>query len=264
MPTWPSPTICGSPYDQGMALAAQGDASKATELLEKAALSPDLELAIRARYNLGCLAAAKARKQFGDHPEKATAEVRKNGLADLALAVGHFRDCLHLDKDHADARQNLELIRLWIKHMESLWEQADRKQQRDEMDLPAFLQMLEEKQRALRMAVRGAGRPWTIRPNAAKPSARGRGRAQRKLGEEIGPLKEKIEATLEQSGPVGACRQRRLARAGACARGNEEGRRSTAIAGRRSRTGRFSRAVTQLHAGKLAETCRRKPKPSRN
>ena len=71
-------------FDRGMALAAQGDADKAVELLEKAALSPDLELAVRARYNLGCLAAAKARKQFGEHPEKASPEVRSSGLADLA------------------------------------------------------------------------------------------------------------------------------------------------------------------------------------
>ena len=35
-------------FDRGTALAAQGD-DKAVELLQKAALSPDLELAVRAR-----------------------------------------------------------------------------------------------------------------------------------------------------------------------------------------------------------------------
>ncbi len=34
-------------FDRGMALAAEGDATKATELLEQAALSPDLDLAVR-------------------------------------------------------------------------------------------------------------------------------------------------------------------------------------------------------------------------
>ena len=159
-------------FDRGTALAAQGD-DKAVELLQKAALSPDLQLAVAARYNLGCLAAAKAKKRFGEHPEKASPDDRKNGLADLAVAIGHFRDCLRMDKDHADARHNLELLRVWIKYMESLWEQTDRQKQRDELDLAAFLQMLEEEQR------RCGSRPgrWprqATRPNTARPSGRPR------------------------------------------------------------------------------------------
>src|SRR5208282_5146046 len=191
-------------FDHGTALAAQGD-DKAVEPLQKAALSPDLQLAVRARYNLGCLAAAKARKRFGEHPEKATPEDRKNGLADLAVAIGHFRDCLRMDKDHVDARHNLELLRVWIKYMESLWEQTDRQKQRDELDLPGYLQMLEEEQRALRVAARmltGAGDSPKHRE-----AQRAAETAQRKLGEEIRPLKEKIEATLTkaaQPSPGGA------------------------------------------------------------
>jgi len=182
-------------FDRGTALAAQGD-DKAVELLQKAALSPDLQLAVRARYNLGCLAAAKAKKRFGEHPEKASAEDRKAGLADLATAIGHFRDCLRMDKDQTDARHNLELLRVWIKYMESLWEQTDRQKQRDELDLAGYLQMLEEKQRALRLACRAlteAGDSPRIREafRAAETS-------QRKLGEEIQPLKEKIETTLNK------------------------------------------------------------------
>ena len=189
-------------FDRGMALAAQGESDKAVEFLQKASLSPDFELAVRSRYNLGCLAAAKAKKRFGEHPENATPEVRKEGLADLVLAVSHFRDCIHLDKEHADARHNLELIRVWVKQMESLWEQMDRKKQRDELDLPAFLQMLEEKQRALRVAARAlAEMKGTPQRREAQRAAE---TAQRKLGEEIGPLKEKIEATLAQASQAGA------------------------------------------------------------
>ena len=184
-------------FDRGTALAAQGD-DKAVELLQKAALSPDLQLAVRARYNLGCLAAAKAQKRFGEHPEKASPEDRKNGLADLAVAIGHFRDCLRMDKDHADARHNLELLRVWIKYMESLWEQTDRQKQRDEMDLPAYLQMLEEKQRATAASRPGRWPRRATRPNI-REAQRAAETAQRKLGEEIGPLKEKIEATLNKA-----------------------------------------------------------------
>ena len=187
-------------FDRGVALAAQGD-DKAVELLQKAALSPEMDLAVRARYNLGCLAAAKAHKRFGEHPQKATPEVRKEGLAELALAVGHFRDCLRLDKEHADARHNLELIRLWIKSMQSLWEQNDRQKQREEMDLATFLQMLEEKQRALRVVSRGLASA-SDSPKR-REALRQTEMAQRKLGEEIGPLKEKIEATLSKAAQPG-------------------------------------------------------------
>ena len=235
-------------FDRGAALAAQGDADKATELLQKAALSPDLELAVRARYNLGCLAAAKAQKRFGEHPESATPEVRKSGLADLAIAVGHFRDCLHLDKDHADARHNLELIRLWIKSMESLWEQNDRKKQRKELDLAAFLQMLEQNERGLRAASRalaGAGDSPKLRE-----AQRAAEKAQRKLGEEIGPLKEKIETTLGKAAQSAAG-------SGAPAPAPPAEDVKKAIAQLQSLADEvgsaFDAAATKLHAGKPTE-----------
>ena len=53
----------------------------------------------------------------------------------LVEAIGHYRDCLRLDAGHADARFNLETLRLWIKHMEALWAERDRQQKRDETDL---------------------------------------------------------------------------------------------------------------------------------
>ncbi len=239
-------------FDRGVALAAQGD-DKAVELLQKAALSPELDLAVRARYNLGCMAAAKARKRFGDHPEKAAADVRKEGLADLAVAVGHFRECLRLDKEHADARHNLELIRLWIKSMESLWEQSDRQKQREEMDLAAFLQMLEEKQRELR-AVAPALVDASDSPKT-REARRQAEMAERKLGEEIGPLKAKIEATLSKAaqsappasggttstGPVAVPEEMKRAIADLQSLADEAGRAIEAAAG-------------QLHAGKPAGT----------
>ena len=58
--------------------------------------------------------------------------------------------------------------------MESLWEQTDRQKQRDEMDLAAFLQMLEEKQRVLRTAARALAERRPIRPSVARPSGRPR------------------------------------------------------------------------------------------
>ena len=146
----------------------------------------------------------RPRSVLATHPENASPEDRKNGLADLAVAIGHFRDCLRMDKDHADARHNLELLRVWIKYMESLWEQTDRQKQRDEMDLAAYLQMLEEEQRVLRIAARALAEAGDSPKH--REAQRAAETAQRKLGEEIRPLKEKIEATLNkaaQSSPGG-------------------------------------------------------------
>jgi Ca-activated chloride channel family protein len=183
-------------FDRGVALAALGD-DKAVECFQKAAMSPDLDLAVKARYNLGCFAASKAHKRFGEHPEKASLDDRKLGLEDLATAVGHFRDCLRLDKNNADARQNLELIRVWVKNMQSLWEQNDRQKQRDELDLSAYLQMLEGKQRALRMLTKALAKEDDSpkRHEAQRQLELG----EQKLGEEIEPLKQKIEATLAKA-----------------------------------------------------------------
>ncbi len=98
--------------DLAAALAAQGDTNQAAALLEKAAASSDREAAVRARYNLGCLAAEKARTLLGSRPEQAPIEARQQGLDLLARAAGHYRQCLQLDGNHADARHNLEVVRL--------------------------------------------------------------------------------------------------------------------------------------------------------
>jgi len=237
-------------FDRGTALAAQGD-DKAVELLQKAALSPDLQLAVRARYNLGCLAAEKAKKRFGEHPEKASPEDRKSGMADLAVAIGHFRDCLRMDKDYADARHNLELLRVWIKYMQSLWEQTDRQKQREELDLPGYLQLLEEKQRDLRLAARALSD--TGDSPRVREALRVAEEAERKLGEEIRPLKEKIETTLNKlvspSPAAGA------GASPAPAVSNEEAKR--AIEGLQSMADEAGMAIEtaagKLHTGKASE-----------
>jgi len=185
-------------FDRACADAAQGDADKATERFEQSALSRDVRLAVQSRYNLGSIAAEKARALFGEKPEEASVEVREEGLALLTQAVGHYRDCLQLDAAHADARHNLEVIRLWIKHMHDVWQKRDRQKQREEMDLLEFLQMIETEQRGLRTAVRGlAPQPDSPQRRQALVTTES---SQRELAEEIEPLKEKIEAALGSTG----------------------------------------------------------------
>ena len=186
-------------FDRACAYAAGGDIEKAAELFRTAALSRDTQLAVRSHYNLGGLAAGQARAVFGEKPAEAAPEVRVEGLSLLQTAVSHYRDCIELTPEHTEARHNLELIRLWIKQMEDIWRQRDRQKQRDEMNLLAFLQMLEAQQRALRTTSRSlADQPDSPQRRQAFSAT---STAQRELGQEIDPLKEKIAAAMQPNQP---------------------------------------------------------------
>ena len=185
-------------FDRGCAYAAGGENDNAIEQFRTAAMSPDHKLAAMAHYNLGCLAIAKAKTQFGKSPEEAAPEVRREGLETLEHAALHFRDGLGVDPEHADARYNLESVRLWVKHIQKVWKQRDRQQRREKMNLLEFLKALEQEQRELRATDR------TLVEVPRSPLHREKIRAvedaQRDLVEEIRPLKEKIQAAL--AGPA--------------------------------------------------------------
>lgn len=189
-------------FDRGCAAAAEGDGEKAIEFFQKAALARDPQLAARAQYNLGCVAAAQAKSIFGEKPVDTPPQQRQEGLTLLGRAVGHYRDCLKLDLHHADARSNLETIRIWIKQMQALWSEHDRQKTRDEMNLLQFLEMLEQRQRELQ----GGLKPLVELPDSPKrrQALEGIESAERALTEEIEPLKEKIKAQLSPAAPQGA------------------------------------------------------------
>ena len=64
-------------FDRGAVLAAEGETARAEALFQKVTELADREIAARARYNLGCLAAEKARVLFGNRPEDAPPDVRR-------------------------------------------------------------------------------------------------------------------------------------------------------------------------------------------
>ncbi len=188
-------------FDRACAFAAQGDAVKATELFQQAALVSDPDLSARSHYNLGNVAAQQARQKFGEKPEKASPQIREEGLRLLAQAVSHYRGCLRREPQHADARHNLELIRLWIKHMEEIWKEQDRQQQREDESLLEMLERLQKRQREVRAQAKLA---------AAEPASPQRRRlldeaeeAQRSLAGELKPLKEKISESFNKVPPSG-------------------------------------------------------------
>ena len=119
-------------FNLGCAHAAAGQPDPSRLAYLEAAKTKDPSLIARAQYNLGELESDQARTLFGEDPAAATPEMREQGLAMLETAIRHYRSCLEMDAEHADARHNLELIRLWIKHMEHVW--AERDKQEDNAD----------------------------------------------------------------------------------------------------------------------------------
>ncbi|MGD0519236.1 MAG: hypothetical protein ABSA26_16995 [Thermoguttaceae bacterium] len=181
-------------FDRGCACAAGGEFDKAVEQFQKAAAASDHKLAALANYNLGGVAVARAKTKLGDKPEEAEGDARAAALESLIQAARHYRDALSMDKDNSDARYNLETLRLWIKHIQDVWQKRDRQKRRDAMNLLQYLEWLESEQRSLMQADKELG--------DAKPSPRQREairaaeNAQRTLAEEIQPLKDKIVTAL--------------------------------------------------------------------
>ena len=182
-------------YDRACTYAAQGDADKALEFFRKAALARDPELVADCHYNLGCVMTAKAKAAFGTKPEEAPPETRAAGLQSLATALADYRDCLKIEPGHAGARHNLEVLRLWVKHMQDVWARRDREKRRQDMDLLALLQMIESEQTRLRQAVKATSQePDSPRRRQAVKQTKS---AQLELAEEFEPLKEKLKQALE-------------------------------------------------------------------
>ena len=184
-------------FDRACVFAAVGELEQARDLFQQAALARDTDLAARSHYNLGTLSAAEGRAALGDEPVAATPERRQQGLSLLLSAAGHYRDCLGLAADHSDARHNLELIRLFIKHIEAQWEARDREKTREETGLLDFLSMIRRRQAALRSTLHALDQQADSpqRRQATHEAAA----EQAALREEMEPLQAKISEQFQAS-----------------------------------------------------------------
>ncbi|MBI4566198.1 MAG: VWA domain-containing protein [Planctomycetes bacterium] len=191
---WAKPGDLVIAFNRAAVLQAKGDVEAARTLYLSAASAKSPELAARAHYNLGTLEAQKARAHFGEKPQETPPDKREEGVALLQQAVRHFRSCLELQPDHVDARHNLELIRLWLKHMADVWARKDREKQREEMDLLTFLEMLMHTQRGLQSGVEALEK--TVDSPMKREGLRRAVVAQQQLADEIEPLKKKIGEAL--------------------------------------------------------------------
>ena len=180
-------------FDLACAYQRKGDRDHARENYLKAAMSPEKSVSASSRFNLGCLSADAARELAGDKPEEVPPEKRNDILEKLKEAVASYRLCLEIQPGRADARQNLETIRSWVKVYSDKWRELDKKKQRDQANLIQYLEFITETQRALRTAVLDIPPGTTLDVYALHKQA------QRELLDEIEPLKEKIRTSLKPS-----------------------------------------------------------------
>ncbi len=182
-------------FDQACALTGQGELEDAKELFQQVALARETSLSSAAYYNQGNLSAAAAKETLGADPIAVEADKREEVISGLLSAVGHYRDCLRIQSNHAEARHNLELIRLFVKHIQAEWEKRDRRKAREELGLLEFLAMIEQRQEGLRNVTEllAGENDSPHRRQAVRETAD----SQRRLHEEIEPLKQKIAVELQ-------------------------------------------------------------------
>ncbi|MEZ6043658.1 MAG: hypothetical protein R3C20_24435 [Planctomycetaceae bacterium] len=187
-------------YDRACALMKTGDTDTAKPLFLKAAMSSDQNIASRSHYNLGCMIAEQGRTALGGNPIEATQKQRDQGINLLLKAVGHYRDCLRINPEHPDARHNLELIRMFIKHIQSQWEQLDQQKEQPEQDLASLLKQIMRQQDAVRTNVieliRTTDTSDPSDPNRHQQATQAESVAQETLSKDIEPLKQKITETF--------------------------------------------------------------------
>jgi hypothetical protein len=186
-------------FDEACATLADGDVDAARGLFHSASLAKDTSLSIKSHYNLGCLEADLAKVKLGADPVEAVGDVREESIQLLMTSVRHYRDVLRLDRDHKDARYNIEVIRLFVKHIQSQWAERDKQRDREEKDLLQFILMLEEKETQIREDVRSLEEhdDSPQRRQVLREIAEG----QRELQAEILPLKDKIKQALAAPQP---------------------------------------------------------------
>ena len=177
-------------FDEACAAHRKGDLEHARECYLRAGLSQDRSVATAAHFNLGTLAAEKARSLSGEKPELVPPDKQKEILDQLSHAVQAYRHCLELQSDHAPSRRNIELVRQWIKYYTDKWRERERQKRRDESNLVKFLEFLIQTQTALKETVNHLPEPIHSDMFAELK------RAQEELREEIPTLREKIDAEL--------------------------------------------------------------------
>ena len=134
-------------FDQACVDLAQGAQDHAKEKLRQAVSGSDPQVVQSAHYNLGFLKVQQVEEKLQPNPATVEKKVRTEVVDQLEQAARHFRHTLEINSDHEDAAYNLELIRLYLKRLKTMWKQQDEQQeqqQEQEESLPDFLLRLQD------------------------------------------------------------------------------------------------------------------------
>lgn len=131
-------------FDQACVDLAKGQEDSAREKLRQAVAGSDPEVVQSAHYNLGFLKVQQAKTKLQPDPAAVAQKVRTEVVDQLEQAARHFRNTLEINADHEDAAFNLELIRMYLKQLKTIWKQQDEQQQQPEESLTQLLLRLQE------------------------------------------------------------------------------------------------------------------------
>lgn len=131
-------------FDQACVDLAKGQQDSAKEKLRQAVAGSDPEVVQSAHYNLGFLKVQQVKAKLQPDPATVAKKVRTEVVDELEQAARHFRSTLEINPDHEDAAYNLELIRMFLKQLKTLWKQQDEQQQEPDESLTDLLLRLQE------------------------------------------------------------------------------------------------------------------------
>ena len=116
-------TICQ--YNLARSLDKAGQFEKAKDAYLAVAGSADDAMALRAKYDLGCLYGQIANQESGSDPKAVEEAVRKKILSNVNRAAEQFRAVLDAQPDYPDAKEKLERILTVSREWEDAWKDAD-------------------------------------------------------------------------------------------------------------------------------------------
>ena len=118
-------------YNLARCLDKAGQYDKAIELYLIVAGAQDKEIALRAKYDLGCLYAHIANLKTGQNPNQLESDKREEVRSNINNAVSQWRAILNVTPDYSDVTQKLERILTISQQWEDSWKTADLKKNAD-------------------------------------------------------------------------------------------------------------------------------------
>ncbi|MEP3482108.1 MAG: hypothetical protein ABJZ55_22885 [Fuerstiella sp.] len=126
-------------FNQACVELAKGRQDNAKQKLRQAMTGTNPEVVQAAHYNLGFLKVQQVRAKLQPDPAAVPKKDRTEIVDELEQAARYFRNTLEINADHQDAAYNLELIRMYLKQLQTMWNQQDDQQQQPEESLADLL-----------------------------------------------------------------------------------------------------------------------------